>query len=474
MPEMTEVSIAPLHAERFESVLPREQYQHFQERAEQARRLFSGRTVWNVNSTAIGGGVAEMLRSLLAYARGADIDARWLVIAGTPEFFRVTKRIHNHLHGSSGDGGQLGSDEQALYAQALEPNGRELEMMVKPSDVVLLHDPQTAGLIPIVKRSGARVIWRCHIGLDMPNELARQAWRFLLPFVSQADAYVFSRKTFAWEGLDAARTWVIPPSIDAFSPKNEELAPDTVRAILMKSGVIAGDGDPGRPEFTRGDGSTGTVANRAVMIEAAPAPEDARLVVQISRWDALKDPVGVVEGFMRHVHDGVDAHLMLAGPAVEAIADDPEGKAVLDQTIERWRSSDSEMRKRAHLACLPMADREENAAIVNALQRRAHIVVQKSVAEGFGLTVAEAMWKARPVVGSKIGGIQDQIRDGVTGVLLDDPRDLAEFGRKVTKLLKDDELARRLGRQAQLEVRDQFLGPRHLLQYVDLVASLFD
>jgi trehalose synthase len=474
MPEMKEVSIAPLHSERFESVLTPEQYEHFQEVAGQARELFRGRKVWNVNSTATGGGVAEMLRSLLAYARGAGIDTRWVVIAGTPEFFKVTKRIHNHLHGAAGDGGSLGATEREIYARALEPNGRELADMVSDRDVVLLHDPQTAGLIPAIKRSGARVIWRCHVGLDLPNELARTAWRFLLPFVSEADAYVFSRQTFAWEGLEPAKTWVIPPSIDAFSPKNEDLAPGAVIAILQKSGVIGGPPADGQAEFTRGDGSTGRITHRAEIFEHAPAPAEAKLVVQVSRWDALKDPLGVLEGFDRHIDPSSDSHLVLAGPAVEAVVDDPEGKQVLEDVIARWRSSDPETQRRSHLACLPMVDGDENAAIVNALQRHAHVVVQKSLAEGFGLTVAEAMWKARPVVASKIGGIQDQVRDGVTGVLLDDPRDLAEFGQKVTALLTDEERAARLGKQAQLEVRDHFLGPRHLLQYVELVGSLFD
>jgi trehalose synthase len=185
-----------------------------------------------------------------------------------------------------------------------------------------------------------------------------------------------------------------------------------------------------------------------------------------------KDPSGVVSGFVDHVAPHTDAHLVYAGPAVEAVADDPEGKAVLDEVHDLYNRLPAQSRRRLHLACLPMEDLGENAAIVNALQRRADVVVQKSLAEGFGLTVAEAMWKARPVVASRIGGIQDQIEDGVSGVLLDDPEDLAAYGSAVRGLLEDPERARRLGENAQERVRDEFLAVRSLIQYLDLIERL--
>jgi trehalose synthase len=196
------------------------------------------------------------------------------------------------------------------------------------------------------------------------------------------------------------------------------------------------------------------------------------MVLQVSRWDRLKDPVGVIQGFVDHIAPASDAHLVYAGPSVAAVADDPEGKAVLEEVHELYERSPAEVQPRLHLACLPMDDLEENAAIVNALQRRANVVVQKSIAEGFGLTVAEAMWKARPVVASRIGGIQDQIVDGVSGVLLDDPFDLAAYGAAGLGLLRDPERARRLGREAQERVRDEFLPVRSLMQYLDLIERL--
>jgi trehalose synthase len=243
-----------------------------------------------------------------------------------------------------------------------------------------------------------------------------------------------------------------------------------VRGILVAAGVVEGAAGP--RDFGREDGSHSDVVRRARMFEDRSCLLDDRLVVQVSRWDVLKDPIGVMRGFVDHVLPHADGHLVLAGPAVEAVADDPEGSAVLEQTIAAWSDLPADARARVHLATLPMEDGEENAAIVNALQRHATVVVQKSLAEGFGLTVAEAMWKGRPVVASRIGGIQDQIENGKTGLLVDDPRDLAEFGRAVTSLLKDPDWARQLGRNAQENVRDRFLGPRHLLEYAALAADL--
>ncbi len=412
------------------------------------------------------------LRSLLAYTRGADVDARWAVITGNAEFFDVTKRIHNHLHNFIGDGGGLGDQERTRYEEALRPNAEEFRTMVAPGDIVVLHDPQTAGLVPIVKGLGVPVIWRCHVGIDKPGELARAAWAFLRPYVLAADAYVFSRRAFVWDGLDPEKTHMIPPAIDAFSPKNVELESATVSAILVAAGLTE-EGEPlAQPEFTRASGAVGRVERRAEVFQDAPATSTDRLVVQISRWDTLKDPIGVIEGFARHIAPTTDAHLVYAGPAVEAVSDDPEGVEVLRAAIALWRHLPAEQRGRIHLACLPMVDGEENAAVVNALQRRASVVVQKSIAEGFGLTVAEAMWKGRPVVASRIGGIQDQIEDGRTGLLLDDPTDLEAYGAAVLSLLADEQWAAEIGIAGMESVRKDFLATRSLLQYMELMANL--
>lgn len=470
MARLQHVELAPLAPERFEQVLGPE-WDRFEAAIESGRALFRGRSIWNVNSTAKGGGVAEMLRSLLAYAEGGGVDTRWVVIAGDPDFFRVTKRIHNHLHGAAGDGGELGQREHEIYSGALEPNARELAELVKEGDVVILHDPQTAGLCASLKEAGAVVLWRCHVGLDTPNDRARAAWSFLKPYLETADDYIFSREAFAWEDLPDDKIQIVPPSIDVFSPKNQDMAPAQVTAILHAAGVVS-DGDPGEaPTFVRVDGSAGRVATPADVVGGA-VPEGARVVVQVSRWDGLKDPLGVMAGFVHHIAPVTDARLVLAGPAVEEVADDPEGAEVLRSVIEAREAVDADARDRIHLACLPMDDGEENAALVNALQRRADVIVQKSIAEGFGLTVAEGMWKARPVVASRIGGIQDQIEDGISGVLLDDPLDLEAYGAAVVRLLQDPSGAESMGTAARERVRTGFLGARHLMQYLDIIAKL--
>src|SRR5919106_5881537 len=371
MTVVTEVPIGSLEPERFEHVLDRDRYRAFQTAIRRAQDLFAGRIVWNVNSTARGGGVAELLRSLLAYAHGAGVDARWAVIDGAPEFFTVTKRIHNNLHGAQGDGGPLGARELEVYGLVMSRNAGELTSLFRSDDVVILHDPQTAGLCTPSKEAAAAVIWRCHVGLDTPNDQARRAWDFLRPMVTPADTYIFSRRAFAWEELDDNRIAVIPPSIDAFSPKNQDLDPSTVQSILATAGLI--DAEPqSSATFRREDGSPGTVVRQATRHDGgAPPPEDAPLVVQVSRWDRLKDPVGVIEGFAHFVAPRTDAHLVMAGPDVYAVDDDPEGAEVLNESLAAWKSISQAARDRVHLVLLPMEDGEENAAMVNALQRRA-------------------------------------------------------------------------------------------------------
>jgi trehalose synthase len=471
MGEMFEVEISPMSPARYESVLSSEGFAAFQEGVEQARTLLAGRVVWNVNSTRHGGGVAELLNSLVAYTRGAGVDSRWAVLEGTPEFFVVTKRIHNRLHGEHGDGRPLDDEARAVYERVIEANLPALTNRVRPGDVVIVHDPQPAGLIAGLRRIGAAVIWRCHVGLDEPNELAREAWEFLLRYVADADAYVFSRESFAWDGLDRERIFVIAPSIDVFSPKNEELDQRTVLAVLRACGVLSDhDGEP--CTFIRHDGTPGRVDRRAAVIESQPLTAEAPLVVQVSRWDALKDPLGVVRGFVEHVSASTGAHLVYAGPAASSVDDDPEGARVLEQVVELRESLSEEQRARIHLASLPMDDPDENAIIINALQRHATVITQKSLAEGFGLTVAEAMWKARPVVASAIGGIRSQITDGATGVLLEDPHDLKTFGERVSALLEQPARARRMGELAQERVRDEFTSPRSLLDYLHVIQSV--
>jgi trehalose synthase len=242
---------------------------------------------------------------------------------------------------------------------------------------------------------------------------------------------------------------------------------------LSYVGLLDGDGNPPAVPFTRRDGSPGRIDRHVDVLQNGPAAQaDASLVVQISRWDHMKDMAGVMEGFAAHVDPALGAHLILAGPAVTGVADDPEAADVYDDCVERWRRLPHSSRGRVHLACMPMADPDEASAIVNALQRHASVVVQKSLAEGFGLTVAEAMWKSRPIVASAVGGICDQLTHGEQGLLIEDPSDLAAFGAAVERLLRDPEQAARLGARAHERAAADFLGDRHLEQWAELFATL--
>ena len=464
------VEVPRLPVSRLEPVIGAARYAELTRAAHQARQVLAGRTIWNVNSTAAGGGVAEMLQVLVGYVQDLDITTGWLVITGDAEFFAITKRLHNQIHGRL-SGAPLGPADAGHYAQMLAANAVELTARVRPGDVVLLHDPQTAGLAAPLVQAGARVVWRCHIGVDWEDDVTRAAWDFLRPHLAAADAYVFSRRTYVPSWIPASMAWIIPPSIDPFSPKNQPLSAGAVRAILATLGVLDGAAPAVPATFARRDGRDDVVTRPAVIIgEGRPGPGDP-VLLQVSRWDRLKDMTGVMRGFADHVAPSGDGYLMLAGPAVKNVSDDPEGATVYGECLLQWRDLTPTARARVLLVTLPLDDIDENAAMVNALQRHASVIAQKSLAEGFGLTVAEGMWKGRPVIGSAVGGIIDQIADG-TGILLPDPADLAAFGSAARLLLSDQDQAARIGQAAHAHVREQYIGDVHLLRYAKLLGSL--
>jgi len=257
--------------------------------------------------------VAEMLRLLVGYARGSGVDARWVVIDGTSKYFAVTKRLHNRLHGAAGDDGQLGPQETALYRAVLEDNAATLHQRVEPGDIVMLHDPQTAGLARQLADRGAHVVWRCHIGTDRTNAYTREAWDFLIPHLSGCSAFVFSRTAYVPPELTGSDVWIIEPSIDPMSPKNRLLPRARMTELLTQIGLLDGPSDSARHCVLGGAGSF--------------SPND-RLVLQVSRWDPLKDMLGVMRGFSEYVAGpNTDAKLALIGPSVESVADDPEAGA---------------------------------------------------------------------------------------------------------------------------------------------------
>ena len=400
---MIEVPIGIRPAEQLRSMGRGEATSRYDALVHEAKERLDGRTIWHINATSDGGGVAELLRANLGYLSAEGIRLRWLVVEAERDFFEITKRIHNRLHGSLGDGGPLGPEERRRYDAVLASQLAEMPSDLRRGDIVVIHDPQPAGLIPGLAGGGPAVVWTCHVGVDLANDIARSAWAFLIDDLRAASAATFTRRAYVWEGLDEVTVDVIPPCIDPFSVKNVPLGRPDVASILVGAGILAGANH--RVGFTRHDGTQGAIRHRAEMVEAAPTPSDAKVVVQVSRWDTLKDPVGVMAGFAQ-TPELDDAHLILAGPAPSSVGDDPEAVAVLEELRERWAGLREPMRRRIHIANLPADDVEENAVVVNALQRRADVVVQKSLAEGFGLTVTEAMWKARPVVASGLGGIR--------------------------------------------------------------------
>jgi len=473
-PQEVRVGVRPL--EQFRPLVPAEHMREAIKIAFRSRDRLAKRVFWNINSTAVGGGVAEMLPSLCAYARSIGIDTRWMVIDGDPDFFHVTKRIHHALHGSAGDGTPLDEKARETYEATMRRNAPYLVALVRPDDVVLLHDPQTAGLARALMNAGARVVWRCHIGIDHPNDEARKGWEFLQPYLEPIPAYVFTRQAYVPEFCDHGKSVVIQPSIDVFSAKNQELSETAVRTILVHTGLVEGpppaDADHG---FLRDDGSPGRVARRAEVVRLGRAPDwETPLIVQISRWDPLKDMKGVMLGFAKLCESEcpVRPELVLGGPDVRGVTDDPEGAEVFADVVEAWRGLPDAVRDRVHLASLPTDDVQENAAIVNALQRHASVIVQKSLQEGFGLTVTEAMWKGRAVVASAVGGIQDQIEDGVNGVLLKDPTDLDALAGQLCELLCHPERIELLGARAKERARQEFLGLDHLLKYAGLMDRI--
>jgi trehalose synthase len=390
---------------------------------------------------------------------------------GDPTFFAITKRIHNRIHGMQGDGGTLGPAEAVHYAKVTTANALALRERVGPGDVVLLHDPQTAGMAPSVRETGAKVIWRSHIGSGTNNSWTEEAWQFLHPHLVACDQFVFSRQAYVPTWVPVGRVSVIRPSIDPFSPKNQLISDAELPYFLARIGVTSGP--TGRPAaFRRGDGTAGEVIHPATIVsEGGPLEADGNLVVQVSRWDRLKDMHGVMVGFASRVAGRVDAQLALIGPSVEGVTDDPEGADVLSECVASWETLPATARRRIRLVSLPMSDFEENAAMVNALQRSASVIVQKSLAEGFGLTVAEGMWKGKPVVASRVGGIIDQVVPG-TGILCDDPADLDAFGDALAALLEQPDEIIQLGRRARRRVLNEFVGDRHLLRYSALIERL--
>ena len=369
------------------------------------------RRLQHVNSTAVGGGVAELLTRMVPLFRELGIETSWDVIKGNEAFFAVTKAFHNALHGAQET---ITEEMLDVYRETQNMNLNDLGQM---GDFVVIHDPQPAGLIARKQESGGHWLWRCHIDVSTPDPVV---WDFLRPHVEQYDGSIFSMPEFS-QKLPISQ-FMVPPSIDPLSDKNRELTEDEVTAVVQKYGL-----DPERP-----------------------------IITQISRFDRLKDPVGVIQAY-RLVRKRYDCQLLLAGGGA---SDDPEGEQVLREVHEAANDDPD-----VHVLLLPpFSDRE-----INALVRGSTIIMQKSLKEGFGLTVTEALWKRRPVIGGSVGGIKLQLLNGVTGFLVHSPEGAAN---RAIELLGDESLRQTIGANGHQHVRENFLTTRHVRDYLLLMLAM--
>jgi trehalose synthase len=398
----------------------------------------------HVNATATGGGVSELLRGLLRHQ-----PAGWAVIAGTADFYAVTKYLHNLLHGQAAP--ELLDDPALLriYRATLAPQAEWFARRVARGDVVVLHDPQTLGLAPAIKAAGARVVWHCHIGADIAPERGPGAmWRAFAAELAAVDAVVTTLPEFAPPNV--RELFLLPPAVDPAAPKNRELTGEEVAALLAGTGL-----------------TTGLASSGVTVTQEEPLPHDARVVLQVSRWDPLKDMPGVlrcVTGLPE------DVHLVLAGTEPAEIPDDPEGAAVLAEVRDVLAGLSGADRARVHLVNISLKRPDYNALVVNALQRRADVVLQKSLQEGFGLTVTEAMIKGCAVVASGVGGLSLQITDGLNGLLVD-PADFRGVRAALVRLLDDPALRKELGERARTGVLERYTMRQLAEDYSKVIAQ---
>lgn len=373
-----------------------------------ASRL-EGKIIQHINSTSVGGGVAEILNRMVPLLRELGVDTKWDVIRGGIEFFDVTKKFHNALHGRKEE------ITQRDFEIFMETSKMNIEEVNTYGDILFIHDPQPIALIK--KKANNKWIWRCHIDISNADQ---KVWKFLEKFVISYDAVVFSNPGFS-QRLPV-RQFLVSPSIDPLSDKNKELPQEVIDSVLKKYDIS----------------------------------QDKPIITQISRFDYLKDPVGVIEAYL-NVKKYIDCQLILAGGTA---ADDPEGIEVFKEVKEKAKN-DTDI----HILLLPHNDIE-----VNALQRASTVIVQKSLKEGFGLTVSEALWKAKPVVASNVGGIPLQITHKYSGLLC---HSIEGAAFAIKQLLNSPEYAKRLGENGKEHVKNNFLITRHLRDYILLFLSLY-
>jgi trehalose synthase len=379
-------------------------------------RELKGLRVLHVNATSFGGGVAEILHTLVPLMKDCGLEVDWKVIDAPPQFFDLTKRMHNALQGKEDF---LSEEDKRLFEKVAKDNAAYIG--VDEYDVAVLHDPQPVGLPAFANFGNCKLVWRCHIDTSSPNEVF---WNYLNTFLSYYDAGIFTLKSYAKDGIAIEKIYDIPPSIDPLSNKNRMLSEEEMKKAMTKLGLVSG-----RP-----------------------------VIAQVSRFDPWKDPMGVVDAYRQLKRKFPDLQLLLIGSMA---SDDPEGWKIYEDLL-RYIGMDYDVKVLSNFHGI--GDIE-----VNAAQRISKVVLQKSLREGFALTMSEAMWKKTPVIGGNVGGIPLQVHHGVNGYLVESVDETVEYTERI---LENPDLAKELGRNGYEIVKKHFLCTRHLLQYLELFRDL--
>ncbi|MEJ2584031.1 MAG: glycosyltransferase [Robiginitalea sp.] len=443
---------------------------HFLEIAPEYIKPLKGRTIWMINSTAIGGGVAEMLPSQLRILRSLGVRIEWLVIeTADTDFFNHTKQIHNAIHGSGS--GTFTEAARAVHERVNRKNLPKALELIRDGDIVVIHDPQPMPLAGMLKKErDITTIWRCHIGLEESNETTRGVWDYLKAYFNDYDQFIFSLKEYVLKEI-AGRTSLIPPSIDPLSHKNRTLQMHKSISIMVQAGIL----EPRGPQLYGSyehqvrrvlpDGRFGRV-NQDHPFDLIYRP----IITEISRWDRLKGFRELMIAFVRMKEENEQKNdpgsiaykrirlcrLVLGGPDPKFVTDDPEGNEVLQELVAFYKSLPGQIQEDIGLFLLPLDNPKENALIVNSLQRCSRIVVQNSLQEGFGLTATEAMWKQTPVLVSGAAGLRFQVQDEQTGKINSDPTDVKGLAETMEYMLNHPKELDKWAFNAQSRVVEHF------------------
>jgi len=468
----------------------------FLEETTEYQNQLQGKTIWMINSTDVGGGVAEMLPSQMRIIRTLGISIEWLVIEASEKekaFFNLTKRIHNAIHGS-GDA-NFTEDNRQAFEGVNKKNVATALNMINDGDIVVVHDPQPVPLAGMIrKHRNVKTVWRCHIGLETTNDTTDSVWKFLSAYFDDYDHFVFSLESYVPKQLKDKST-IISPAIDPLSHKNRKLWMHKCLGILQQSGIIREQSHCLYPRYEHQvrrvmpDGQIKSVipygSYRSVFHNNESDIIFYPTVLQISRWDRLKGFKELMDAFVlmkRENEKDEDkdslnyrkiklTHLILGGPDPEFVSDDPEGLEVLNELIEKYKSISPDIQESIALLMLPLNDPKENALIVNALQWCATVVVQNSIQEGFGLTATEAMWKSRPVLVSGAAGLKAQVQHDVSGVINEDPKDIEALANALKEMLNYTKDTDKLGFNGQVSVIKNYTLFTQVKSWLSLLAD---